>query len=711
MCNTPKDLDLQNVNTVAIDIETYDPNLKTKGLGAIRKDGFITGVAVATGKDTVYFPIHHSDTLLKGEELKEFWDEMNKILLQNDKITKVFHNAIYDVCWLQAVTGKKLKGRIVDTMVAASVIDENRFKYSLDALSKDYLDDSKYKYDLQEKTLKWSGGMQRDPMSNMHKLPSKVVKEYAKQDVNLTLKLWELFDKKLDEVLYIKPENGKAYTCRNIFELETRLFPCLVEMKFKGVRIDTPKLEQLGKKLKFRRDNLLNIIKKHTGLSLQLWAATSIKQLLDNQKITNYDKTPKSKMPKLPKDFLKTHENRFLRFISKAREADKAVNTFIEGLKGYVYKGRIHADINQIRSDQGGTVTGRFSMSNPNLQQIPSKGYIGKKMRELFIPEEGCDWGSFDYSQQEPRIVVHYAIKKILRELKEYVDEETGKKKFRDVGISKEGEELKKQFNNSKADFHQIVADMAKISRKQAKTINLGLFYGMGKGKLQAELNLDKDQAKKLFDTYHSKVPFVKQLSDGLMQFATKNKLIFTLEDRFCRFDKYESVNKRWNNKLRKFEEWDPEAEEEIDKKTDKIKYKGDWVTPKLMSKEEAWSKFKLQFNAKSKSKADGGVGKYEELTDEERKQYFINYFTPAFTYKALNRLVQGSAADMTKKAMVLLYEKGIVPHIQIHDELCVSIKDKATRITVQETMEQAISLEVKNKVDYEFGPNWGIIK
>ena len=678
MCDMPDDLDLQDVDTVAIDIETYDPNLKTKGLGAIRKDGFITGVSVATGKDTVYFGLHHSDKTTSKEEEKEFWDQLNKKLLQNSNIIKVFHNAIYDVCWLRAVTGKMLKGRLVDTMVAASVIDENRFKYSLDALSKDYLNDSKYKYDLYEKAA--IEGI-KDPMSNMHRLSYGLVKLYAKQDVDLTLKLWNLFNKKLDKTLYTKTENNKVYTCRNIFELETRLFPCLVEMKFKGVRIDTQKLENLGKRLRRRRDNLLSIIKKHTGLKLQLWAATSIKQLLDNRKITKFEKTPKSGMPKLPKDFLKTHEDRFLKMVSKAREADKAVNTFIEGLKSYIYKGRIHADINQIKGDGGGTVTGRFSMSNPNLQQIPSKGYIGKKMRELFIPEEGHTWGSFDYSQQEPRIVVHYAIKH---------------------GLS-ETEDLKEKFDDDKADFHQVVADMAKISRKQAKTINLGLFYGMGKGKLQAELNLDKAQAKTLFDTYHKKVPFVKELSDNLIQFAAKNKLIFTLEDRFCRFDKYESVNKRWNNDKRKFEEWDPEAIE-IKQSDGKIKYKGEFITPKLLTKEEAWTKFKLLHNAKSKKKV-------EDLTEEERKSRFKLYFSPAFTYKALNRLVQGSAADMTKKAMVLLYEKGIVPHIQIHDELCVSIKDNETRNTVQKIMEIAIPLKVNNKVDFESGPNWGSIK
>ena len=688
MCNTPEDLDLNGIDTVALDIETYDPNLKTKGLGAIRGDGFITGVAIATGKDTVYFPLHHSDHVKSDSEKKNFWDQMNKKILQNENITKVFHNAIYDVCWMRAETGKMLKGRIVDTMVAASVINENRFKYSLDALSKDILKDEKYKYDLQEKTFQWSGGMQKDPMSNMHKLPSHVVKEYAKQDVNLTFRLWEIFDKQLDEVLHIK-KDGEQKSCRKIFELETRLFPCLVDMKFKGVRIDTQKLESFGKKLKCRRDNLLNIIKKHTKVDVQLWAANSVKDLLNNQNITNYERTPKSGMPKLPKDYLKTHANRFLRMLSKAREADKAVNTFIEGLKGYIHNGRIHADINQIRSDAGGTVTGRFSMSNPNLQQIPAKGYYGKKMRELFLPEEGHQWGSFDYSQQEPRIVVHYAIKHGLSETQELAD----------------------KFNSDEADFHQIVADMANIPRKQAKSINLGLFYGMGKGKLQAELNLDKTQAKKLFDTYHDKVPFVKELSDNLMGFAKEHRLVFTLEDRFCRFDTYENVNKKWNNKERKFEEWDPEAKEIKDEKTGKITYRGDWIVPRLMTKEAAWEKFKLQFNAKSKSKAEGGKGKVEELTAEGRKSWFAQYFTPAFTYKALNRLIQGSAADMTKKAMVILYEKGIVPHIQIHDELCVSIKDQETRNMVQKTMEQAIILKINNKVDCKLGPNWGTIK
>jgi len=679
MCKRPEDLDLEGIDTVAIDIETYDPNLKTKGLGAVRKDGFITGVAVATGKDTVYFGLHHSDLTTTPEMEQEFWNQLNKKILQNPDITKVFHNAMYDVCWLRATTGKMLQGKLVDTMIAASVIDENRFKYSLDSLSKDYLNDQKYKYDLYERAS--SEGI-KDPMSNMHKLSYDLVKDYAKQDVDLTLKLWNLFNKKLDEALYTRPENNEIKTCRNIFELETKLFRCLVDMKFKGVRINVQKLEEFGKKLKFRRDNLLNIIRKHTGVIVQLWAANSIKLLLDQQKITNYKKTPKSGMPQLPKDYLKTHKNRFLRMLSKAREFDKAVNTFVEGLKGYVYNGRIHADVNQIRSDQGGTVTGRFSMSNPNLQQIPASGYIGKKMREIFLPEEGMKWGSFDYSQQEPRIVAHYAIK---------------------YGLANT-EGLKDKFEKENADFHQIVADLAKIPRKQAKTINLGLFYGMGKGKLQNELNLDQKQATNLLKLYHEKIPFIKELSDNLKNFAERERLIYTLEDRFCRFNFYESTNKRWDNNIRKFEEWDPKAKE-IKQKDGTITYEGAWVTPKLLSEKDAWDKFKSEFNQVSKKKI-------EAHTEQERKMFFNNYYVPAFTYKALNRLIQGSAADMTKKAMVDLYENGIVPHIQIHDELCISVKSEEEAEFIKKTMEETIpDFSIKNKVDYESGPNWGTIK
>ena len=673
MCSAPRlsELDLKGIDTVAIDLETYDPDLKDKGSGAIRGKGWVCGIAIATDKQTLYFPLDHKE--VDNIPRNKAWKYLNEKLFQNPNIKKIFHNAMYDVCWIRAESGLMPQGPLLDTMVAASVIDENRLRYSLDSLSKDYLGDSKYKWDLKEKTLAWSKGVIKDPMTNMHRLPYKLVKEYAEQDVNLTLRLWRHFEQRLDRK--DKVEEGtrdeKVKTLRPIFELETKLFPCLVDMRFKGVRIDIKAAQKLGERLEKIKNNIINHIKKRTGIKIEIWAASSIKKLLDKLQIKDYKTTPKSDQPQLSKHYLKTHKNHFVRLIAKAREFDKAKNTFIEGLLKFVHNGRIHADINQIRGEKVGTITGRFSMSNPNLQQIPAKGFIGKKMRELFIPEEGHLWGSFDYSQQEPRIVVHYALKLGMRGTKEVVESYK---------------------NNPSADFHKIVADMAHIPRITAKTINLGLFYGMGKNRLANQLNLDYKEATKLFNTYHDKVPFIKQLSTDLQEFARRNKFLYTLEDRFCRFNKWETMNKRWNPKEKKYmvsviETGQDEEGKEVKKSVEK-------PVP-LLSKEEAILHYKSDLS-------DMGYPSDTECVN------FENHYQPAFIYRALNKLVQGSAADMTKKAMVNLYEKGILPHIQIHDELCISIKNEEEGNTIKTIMEKAIPLEVPNKVDYESGPNWG---
>ena len=141
-------------------------------------------------------------------------------------------------------------------------------------------------------------------------------------------------------------------------------------------------------------------------------------------------------------------------------------------------------------------------MANPNLQQLPARNKdFGPKIRGLFLPEEGCRWGSFDYSQQEPRMVVHYAAS---------------------IGEGYEGSnELVEAYANSETDFHQTVADLAGIERKQAKTIGLGLMYGMGKNKLANSLGLSTEEASGLIARYNRKVPFVKLLSDRCMKKAS----------------------------------------------------------------------------------------------------------------------------------------------------------------------------------------------
>jgi len=621
---------LKGYSHVAIDLETKDPDLKSRGSGSIVGHGNIVGIAVAVEGWSAYYPIAHEGGGNMDKDKVMAW--IKEVCAAPN--TKLFHNAMYDVCWLRAA-GVKINGEIVDTMVMTSLTDENRLWYSLNSVAFDYLGKTKNEAALNEAAQSWG----IDPKSEMYKLPAMYVGSYAEKDAELTLELFKVLTKEI-EFQKLKP----------IFKLETDLFPCLIDMKFKGVRVDVEKAKLLKQKLTSQEKDLLLKVKQETGIDPQIWAAKSIATVFDKLGL-HYERTEKSFAPSFTKNFLQEHKHPIVQMIAKAREINKAHTTFIDTILRFEHKGRIHADINPIRSDSGGTVTGRFSYSNPNLQQIPARNKdLGPMIRSLFIPEEGHKWGCFDYSQQEPRLVVHYAATEA-----PICDDEAV-------------ENIVDRFNNNNVDFHQTVADMAGISRSQAKTINLGLFYGMGKAKLQAELGLStKAEAENLFNQYHDNVPFVKELMAHTLRLANTNGYIKTLLGRKCRFDKWEVDEFR----------------------------KGTMSTP--MTRDEAIKKF-----------VDNWLAKYPEADVEKLKAN--PKIKRCFTYKALNKLIQGSAADMTKQAMLNLYKEGIVPHIQIHDELDISVIDDNQAKKIIDIMENAVQLAIPNKVDYESGENWGDI-
>ena len=596
---------LSKYDEIAIDLETKDPELKTMGSGSVIGKSNIVGVAVAVHDWKGYYPIAHEGggNMDKSMVIKWFQDVLNT------EATKIFHNAMYDVCFIRAA-GLKINGMIVDTMIAGSLVDENRFRYDLGSMGRDYLGIGKNEAVLKETADLWGV----DAKSEMYKLPAMYVGEYAEQDAELTLKLWQEMKKQMyhEDV-------------EDIFKLETELFPCLVDMRFLGVRVDTEAAYELKQQLLTEEKECLHKVKKETSIDVQIWAARSIEKVFQKLNLP-YDLTAKTNSPSFTKNFLQNHPHPMVKLIARAREINKSHTTFIDTILKHQHKGRIHAEINQIRSDSGGTVTGRFSYNNPNLQQIPARNKeLGPRIRSLFIPENNCQWGCFDYSQQEPRLVTHYASLDGLYGVDEVLD----------------------AYNEGEADFHQIVSDMANIPRSQAKTINLGLFYGMGKNKLQAELGVSKEDAEDLFRTYHDKVPFVKMLMESVMRRAQDKGRVRTLLGRRCRFNL-----------------WEPNQ----------------FGIHKALNHEDAL--------------AEHGPG-----------------IRRAFTYKALNRLIQGSAADMTKKAMVDLHKEGITPHIQVHDELDISIESADHADKIKQIMEGAVALEVPNKVDYESGANWGNIK
>tara|TARA_R110000751_G_scaffold698_4_gene2411 strand:+ start:161 stop:2026 length:1866 start_codon:yes stop_codon:yes gene_type:complete len=591
--------------TIAVDLETYDPHLMTCGPGWATGRGHVVGIGIATDNWNGYFPIRHEGGGNLDEGLVLRW---LKNTLSSEKREVIFHNSLYDVGWLRR-EGVDVKGKILDTIVAAPLVNENRYSYSLDNLGEFYCNEKKDESLLQNAALAFGV----NPKSEMYKLHAKYVGPYGEQDAVLTLKLW----KKLK--LEIAEQN-----LEKILDMECRLIPLLLEMRWRGVRVDEEKADTISKQLSLKEQKIMVEIKRQYGSEVNLWANASLQSIFEKNKIW-FPRTAKG-MPSFQRDWLEGHDHELPQLIVKARKLNKARTTFIDKMiKDHCFNGRIHAEAHAMRNDRGGTVSGRFSYSNPNLQQVPARDpEIGNLIRSLFIPEEGCQWGVFDYSQQEPRLTVHYADQMKL----------TG------------AQDAVKLYTEENADFHQIVADMANIPRKQAKTINLGLSYGMGKEKLIKELGIDDTEAENLFQQYHANVPFIRALQDQCARVAMDRGYIKTFAGRRCRFDLWES---RYERTL--------------------------------------------------------------PLPLEEAKEKYGDNLKRSYTYKALNRLIQGSAADMTKLAMLGLWEEGIVPHLQVHDEVDISIENTEQANTVARIMENCVELAVPLLVDMELGTSWGETK
>ena len=606
--------DLRDAKTLCIDVETRDPNIKHKGPGWPTKDGEVIGYAVATEGWSGYFPTRHYGGGNVDEGIVKRWLQAH---LKTDS-DKVMHNAQYDLGWCRAM-GFEVNGRIIDTMMTANLLDENRFSYSLNALGFDYLGQTKNEKDLVAAAREFGV----DPKSEMWKLPAQFVGQYAEQDAVLTLKLWEHFQVMMNqEDLW------------NIWGLETRLLPCLVDMTMRGVRVDLDKAERSKQVVMKREKELMKTIKSTVGEDVEIWAAQSIAKAFDKVGL-DYPRTDKG-APSFTKQFLSDHPHELPQAIVQARAYNKINGTFIDGILRFVGPdGRIHGHINQIRSDDGGTVSGRVSMSNPNLQQIPARDpELGPMIRSLFLPEEDQQWASIDFSQQEPRIAVHYAD----AYGRSTNSELTGVADLKDAYI-----------NDPSTDFHTMVAEMTGLKRKAAKSVGLGIIYGMGVNKLAGELDVSVDEAKDILKQFNSTLPFLKQLNAGVQRRLDDRRssgAIRSLQGRKCRFNL-----------------WEPDTFE----------------LHKAMPYEEA-------------------VAAHGPTTRLKR----------AMTYKALNRLIQASAADMTKTAWVNVYEAGHLPLIQVHDELAFSVNSLDEAKEIREIMENALPLCIPSKCDIDIGPSWG---
>lgn len=609
--------DLTKYPQIAIDLETCDPNLTTLGPGWARNDGFVVGIAIAAGDQAWYFPIRHQNGHNLDPKMTLRWLSKQ---LATPHIDKIMHNATYDAGWLRA-EGVEVQGRIIDTMVAAPLIDENRFSYSLNNLGRDYIDMRKDEKMLRAAAKDWG----IDPKADMWRLPASYVGAYAEQDAFMTLKLWDRLKTEIS-----------SQDLTHIFQLETSIIPLMLDMRWRGVRVDLDQAEIARKGLRIKVQELKDEIHRKTGVAIEPWAAASVQQVFEALNL-QYPKT-EAGAPSFTKQYLNAHPHEVCQMIVKLREFDKADSTFIDSILRHETKGRIHTEFHQLRSDDGGTVTGRFSSSSPNLQQIPARDPdIKKLIRGLFIPEEGQMWGSFDYSSQEPRLLVHFAAS------------------MPDHMRSPVVDTIVEEYHKGDVDLHQMVAEIAGISRKQAKAVNLGIMYGMGVAKLAAQLDISVDEAKRIMAEHKDKVPFVKQLAEVASKRAESQGQIRTVLGRLCRFHLWEPTSFGYSKPL---------------------------------------------------------------PLEEAKKEYGnINNLKRAFSYKALNKLIQGSAADQTKKAMADCYAEGLIPLLTVHDELCFSVENEAQSVRIKEIMETGVPLRIPSKVDDDIPAlrglpnNWGQVE
>lgn len=615
--------DLSRVRTIALDTETRDDSLGAgRGPGWVYRAGHIAGVSVAWREDkmkSIYVPLRHPETSCLDPERVRTW---LKSMLAQDQTDFVFHNGPYDLGWLRAELDLLPPSNTHDTTAMATLINENRLSYSLDALSREAGLAGKDETLLREAAAAygWHGDKIK---SNLWQLPGRYVGPYGCGDAEQTLLLAEAY----------RPEI-RAQGLEAAYRLEMDLIPLIQEMRWRGIRIDTDAAEQARAWCLSRVEEGLKQLSDQFGSRVHLANIRStawMERACDAEKI-HYPRTEKTRRGSFTGGklgWMTKHDHWLPRLAAQVEHYQEAADKFIEGfILNYVHRGRLHASINQFRSESGGTRTHRFSYADPALQQMPARDpELGPMIRGLFLPEEGEVWGALDYSQQEYRLIVHFA------DL---------------LGLHGASEAAQRYADDPSTDFHAYVAEITGLERKPAKDANFAKAYGAGVSQFATMTGRSHDEADAIMTQYDREFPFVKELNQRCAGLASRRGYIRMLDGARMHFDRWEL--------------------------------------------------------------AYGEAGVYGSpcALETARTRWPGKRLRRAFTHKAMNGLIQGSAARQTKIAMRAAWREKIVPRLQMHDELSSSFADEQTARRLQEIMREAAPLRVPMAVDAEFGPNWG---
>lgn len=619
---------LSAAKVIGLDTETFDPNLRTKGPGWGRGDGHIVGVSLAVEDGTSwYFPMRHEVQTEMNMDPEQVLRFCRHVLGTN--VPKVGANLIYDIGWL-AEEHVSVRGPLYDVQFAEALLDSEAPSVALDDLAQRYLGIGKTTDILYEWLASWFGGAVNDKQRrNIYKSPPSLAGPYAESDAALPIRILE--------------QQWPAMMLRGVvdlFDIECRLIPLLVAMRRKGAPVNTNRAEEvyedLGKDLIRVEKQLLDI----AGQPVNPNAGASLKSAFEKLSIpipTTLDKKKGVEKQSFAAPLLEAMSHPLTDKIVEYRQIAKVRNTFV---KGYILDkhvdGRIHCTFHPLKGDKNGARSGRFASSDPNLQNIPVRTELGRRVRTAFEASQGARWQKWDYSQIEYRLLAHHAVGPGSRELREIF------------------------INDPDADYHEVTIQLIKnlvgldLERRPAKTINFGLIYGMSEKELMKRLGLSAKAGKELFASYHKAAPFAKATMEDAEQEANRYGTVTTLLGRKSDFN-----------------QWGPAQFE--------------YGAPGL-SYEKALLKY-------------GRVAR-------------------AYTHKALNRRLQGGAADIMKKAMVDAYEAGLfaedacgIPVLTVHDELDFedfNSPDNPAWAELRRVMENCVQTRVPIRIDQSVGPNWG---